>query len=76
MNEALLPKIPQSDRKEILVSILKLSYLPILGQFFHPIYTIINVATCSRISDEALAAFGLGSLTLGIMLISVGVCFS
>ena len=39
-------------------------------------YIIINVGTCGRIGDIELAGFGLGSLTLGIMLISIGVCFS
>lgn len=43
---------------------------------FHPAYTIINVSICGGISDVALAGFGLGSLTIGIMLISIGVCFS
>jgi len=47
-----------------------------LGMVFHPVYIIINVATCGRIGDTELAGFGLGSLTLGIMLISIGVCFS
>ena len=43
---------------------------------FHPAYTIVNAGVCGRISDTALAGFGLGSLTLGIMLISIGICFS
>lgn len=47
-----------------------------VGMVFHPVYIIINVATCGRIGDTELAGFGLGSLTLGIMLISIGVCFS
>ena len=34
------------------------------------------MAICGRISDTVLAGFGLGSLTLGIMLISIGACFS
>jgi Na+-driven multidrug efflux pump len=46
------------------------------GMLFHPIYTIVNAATCGRIGDNELAGFGLGSLTLGIVIISVGTCFS
>jgi Na+-driven multidrug efflux pump len=47
-----------------------------VGMLFHPVYIVINVGTCGRIGDTELAGFGLGSLTLGIMLISIGVCFS
>ena len=47
-----------------------------IGMLFHPIYTIVNAASCGRIGDTELAGFGLGSLTLGIMLISIGTCFS
>lgn len=47
-----------------------------VGMLFHPIYTIVNAASCGRIGDTELAGFGLGSLTLGIMLISIGTCFS
>lgn len=60
---------------ETIIEVSKLSWQPILGMLFHPAYLIINAATCGRISDTALAGFGLGSLTLGILLISIGVCF-
>jgi Na+-driven multidrug efflux pump len=56
--------------------IIKTAWLPILGMLFHPIYMVVNAATCGRIGDTELAAFGLGSLTLGIMIISIGTCFS
>jgi Na+-driven multidrug efflux pump len=46
------------------------------GMLFHPIYTVVNAATCGRIGDNELAGFGLGSLTLGILIISIGTCFS
>ena len=62
--------------KESFVKICKLAAFPMVWMVFHPVYIIINVATCGRIGDTELAGFGLGSLTLGIMLISIGVCFS
>lgn len=43
---------------------------------FHPVYSIVNAASCGRLGDTELAALGLGSLTLGIMLESIGTCFS
>ena len=46
------------------------------GMLFHPIYTVVNAATCGRIGDNELAGFGLVSLTLGILIISIGTCFS
>jgi Na+-driven multidrug efflux pump len=56
--------------------IARTAWLPMFGMLFHPIYLIVNAATCGRISDTALAGFGLGSLTLGICVISIGTCFS
>ncbi len=49
---------------------------PILGYLFHPTYLIVNAKTCDRLGPSYLAGFGLGSLTLGILVISVGTCFS
>ncbi len=57
------------------MTVIKCSWLPIIGVLFHPMYTIVNAATCGRIGDTELAGFGLGSLTLGIMAISIGTCF-
>jgi Na+-driven multidrug efflux pump len=75
LTESLIaPSLPSAY--ETAKEIFKLGWLPICGQLFHPVYLIINVAVCGRISDTVLAGFGLGSLTLGIMLISIGVCFS
>ena len=49
---------------------------PILGMIFHPVYSIVNAAVVGRFADEKyLAALGLGSLTTGIMLISICSCF-
>ena len=53
-----------------------MSIIPLSGVLFHPIYTIVNAGTCGRIGDSELAAFGLGSLTLGIMAISLGTGFA
>jgi Na+-driven multidrug efflux pump len=50
--------------------------MPMLGMLFHPVYTIMNAATCGRIGNAELAGFGLGSLTLGIVAISIGTCFA
>lgn len=61
---------------ETLKQILKLSLWPILGSCFHPVYTMVNAAICGRMGEEELAAFGLGSLTLGIMTLSIVTCFS
>ena len=57
-------------------TILKLSWWPIIGQLCHPVYTIVNAAVCGRLGGNALAGFGLGSLTLGICALSIGVCFA
>lgn len=44
---------------------------------FHPIYSVVNAAKVGRFDDEEyLAALGLGSLTTGIMLISICSCFA
>lgn len=59
-----------------MLEIFKLASLPMLGMIFNPVHMIVNVATCSRIGDLELAGLGLGSLTLGIMLVSIGVYFS
>jgi len=60
--------------------ILKYSVWPIVGMIFHPMYTIINSAMIGRLyeGDEKnthLAALGLGSLTISILMISIVSCF-
>ena len=42
----------------------------------YPIYSIVNAAYCGRFGKIELAGYGLGSLSLGIMAISVGCMFS
>jgi Na+-driven multidrug efflux pump len=72
----LLKSSSQPNVMTSIKEILKTSWVPMIGMLFHPIYTIVNAASCGRIGDTELAGFGLGSLTLGIMLISIGTCFS
>ena len=56
---------------------MKLSFMPILAHLFHPMYQLVNAAFVGRMGDKVyLAGLGLGSLTTGIMLLSVGLCFS
>lgn len=55
---------------------LQAAWLPTLGVLFHPAYTIINAAYCGSLGSNELAGFGLGSLTLGIMAISIGTTFA
>jgi Na+-driven multidrug efflux pump len=43
---------------------------------FHPFYMITNAAYCGHMGGQELAGFGLGSLTLGILAISVGTSFT
>ena len=49
---------------------------PILGLSFHPMYSVINAAVVGRMESKYLAALGLGSLTTGILLISISTSFS
>lgn len=59
-----------------LKTISKLCLKPIIGNIFHPVYMMVNAAVCGRLGEKYLAGFGLGSLTLGIMAISVGCMFA
>jgi len=53
-----------------------LAFWPIAGYMCHPTYLITNAATCDRLGATYLAGFGLGSLTLGIMVVSIGTGYS
>ena len=57
-------------------SIAKYAAWPIFGQFFHPVYSVVNAAVVGRMETHYLAALGLGSLTCGICLLSINACFS
>ena len=49
----------------------------ILGTLFHPVYSIVNNIVLGHGGDETpLAGLGLGSLTLGITGLSIGICFA
>ena len=56
--------------------VIKFSIKPTFGHLFHPIYTMVNAAVCGSLGEVYLGGFGLGSLTLGIMAISIGTMFS
>ena len=66
----------QVNTKSTINAILCYAWWPIVGMLFHPMYTIINAAVVGRFDNEIyLAALGLGSLTIGILLISIVTCF-
>lgn len=57
-------------------AIIKYATWPVLGMLFHPMYSVINAAVVGRMETKYLAALGLGSLTIGICLISINTCFA
>lgn len=62
---------------ESVKTVLQLTASPIFGSFFHPVYLIVNASVLGHANQPALlAGIGLGSLTLGIMVISIGSCFA
>ena len=76
------PEGVKKDEVEItftqsLKTVFGLTVNPIIGSFFHPIYLIINASTLGHSNNpKQLAGFGLGSLTLGICVISIGSGFA
>jgi len=61
----------------VVKDILSLSFSPIISCLFHPAYMLMNNIVLGRQDDSVqLAAFGLGSLTNGIFVLSIGCCFS
>jgi len=61
----------------VIKDIFSLSISPIISCLFHPAYMLMNNMVLGRQSDPVqLAAFGLGSLTNGIFVLSIGVCFA
>ena len=54
----------------------RLAIFPIIGMLFHPLYMVVNAAYVGRMEPKYLAGLGLGSLTCGILLISIGSCFA
>jgi Na+-driven multidrug efflux pump len=62
---------------ESVKTVLALTASPIFGSFFHPIYLIVNASVLGHANEPVqLAGIGLGSLTLGICVISIGSCFA
>ena len=76
--EVLIPKTTEKPPSigRGLKEVLSQSWLPTVGVLFHPAYLIINAAVCGRLGDKQLAGFGLGSLTIGIVGISIGTSFA
>jgi hypothetical protein len=66
----------QPTTREQLVEICKTAVNPILMMFFHPVYTIVNVVACGALGRQETAGLAIGSLTLGIMAISIGFSFA
>ena len=55
---------------------MSLSIMPILAKLLHPLYSLINAAVLGKhFSPEELAGFGLGSVTVGLLLVSIESCF-
>jgi Na+-driven multidrug efflux pump len=72
--------LPELEMSTTIKNIFKFAWWPIVGSLFHPVYTIVNAGTIGRIypEDQAatyMAALGLGSLTTGIMILSICCCF-
>ena len=80
LNESREPSSEQASIKhntcKTIGEISRYSLWPIVGMMFHPLYSLINAAVVGRMEKKFLAALGLGSLTTGICLISIGCSFS
>jgi Na+-driven multidrug efflux pump len=71
------PEEKQITFVESLKTVIGLTVNPIIGSFAHPLYLIINASTLGHSGDyKQLAGFGLGSLTLGMGVISIGSGFA
>lgn len=66
---------PISTRQTVW-EITKYATWPVIGMIFHPLYMVINAAVVGHMETKYLAGLGLGSLTTGIMLISINISFS
>ena len=77
----LLNEKPKSDPNlsffKVTKDICAYAIMPIIGMIFHPVYTVVNAAVVGRFENSNyLAALGLGSLTVGIMVISICTSFA
>ena len=58
-------------------NIWKIASWQILSSLFHPVYSIVNAIVLGHSENEKmLAGLGLGSLTIGIMALSIGSTFN
>jgi Na+-driven multidrug efflux pump len=48
---------------------------PVIGYLFHPSYMLVNAVILGKLPKIYLAAFGIGSSTIGIVLFATGVCY-
>ena len=63
--------------KQATIESTKIAGPAILGLLFYPTYTIINNIVLGHGDDETpLAGLGLGGLTVGIVGLSIGICFA
>ena len=60
----------------VMIKLMKFAIFPIMAAIFHPLYMVVNNVALGRTDETMLAAFGLGSLTIGIMVLSVGASFA
>ena len=80
---------PENEQKSLVISDETVSFydalkestgialFAVVGTFFHPFYSIINNIVLGHAEDETLlAGLGLGALTVGILGLSLGVCFA
>ena len=68
---------PVTDTWKTIKDISHFAMWPIIGQVFHPIYSVVNAAVVGRFDDDIyLSALGLGSLTVGILILSINSCFA
>lgn len=52
--------------------VFSLTYNPVIGSFFHPLYSMVNAAVLGHSDDlNQMAGLGLGSLTISLVVLSV-----
>ena len=62
---------------DAICQVAKLAYMPLIGSLCHPMYTMVNAAFLGHEpTTYPLSGFGLGSLTIGICMLSISSTFS
>jgi Na+-driven multidrug efflux pump len=69
-------KIPMPSLASSVAQVWTLSLWILLYALLHPIYFLISSIAASRLGTDQLAGFGLGSLTIGIIGISISLAFN